>query len=431
MSAEEKNWIAKNYSRRGFLTNAAKLAGAALAAPLLSTPLAASSASGKPSALASKGTRKIGVLLPSSASYSGVATSFLAGMNLYLQGANRQDVTLVAPEAGSPCLACQKAEELFKAERVDLIAGMLTPNVTASIAPFLEASNAVFVAATLGENVPRSAGRSGHIFHHTLSLWQANWALGRWAALNLGRRALIASSFRDSGYDTLYAFQVGFESAGGHVLANEITHRPYDRDGVSSLISRIQKTRPDVVFASYYGQSAIELLAAYAKAGLSDSIPLVGTAYLTDAPVLAAVGRAAMGVRTAFSWAPGLSTHENDSFARAYMSKTGAAPDGFALLGYETATLVVEALDRSARGGSSLREALSSAGFVGPRGQVSMDSRTHSTVGPLYLRQVRYAGSAIDNVVIGELDSIAEQDPQVAHLASSEKTGWLNTYLCD
>ncbi|MGA7730025.1 MAG: ABC transporter substrate-binding protein [Chloroflexia bacterium] len=428
MSVEEKNWTAKNYSRRRFLANAAKLAGAALAYPVLSTPLASA---GKPPASASKGTRKVGVLLPSSASYSGVVTSFLAGMNLYLQAANRQDVALVVPEACSPMQSCQKAETLLKAERIDLIAGMLTPNMAASIAPFLEASNAVFVASTLGENLPRTAQRNPHIFHYTLGLWQANWALGRWSALNLGRRALVASSFRDSGYDMLYAFQAGFESAGGRVLASEITHRPQDRAGVGSLISRIQATRPDVVFASYYGQSAIELLSAYDKAGLAASIPLVGTAYLTDAPVLAAVGRAAMGVRTAFSWAPGLSTHENDSFARAYGSATGKAPNGFALLGYETANLVVGALDRSAMSGSSLREAIASASFVGPRGQVSMDSHTQSTVGPLYMRQVRYAGGALDNVVIGELDAVAERDSRVARLASSQKTGWLNTYLCD
>jgi branched-chain amino acid transport system substrate-binding protein len=353
-------------------------------------------------------------------------------MGTYLRSAGRQDVSLTGTEIGSGSgLVWQRVEALLQGERPDLLVGIVSPNVAASLSPLLEASRRLLVSATLGENVPRAAERNASIFYHTLGLWQSNWALGRWAASNLGSRALVASAFWDSGYDALYAFQMGFEGAGGEIVATEITHRPEDRDGVSRVIASTRETRPDFVFASHYGQNAVELLTAYYQSGLSGVVPLAGTAYLTDTPVLAATGSAALGVRTGFAWSLALSTPENAAFIRAHESETGTLPDGLALLGYETACLVFEALDRAGGKGDSLNEALSSARFAGPRGDVAMDGLTHSTSGPLYLREVRLEGGALANAVAGELSSSAEQDPEVSALISTEKTGWLNPYLCD
>ena len=423
----------KGYSRREFLANTARLAGAALAYPLLSTPQANSvsqvSANTGSSRLAQIGARKVGVLLPASSAYPQLGSSFLTGMRLYQARAQRQNFTLVAADAGLASTAAPQAiEAMLQQERVSLITGMINPGVAVSVAHLLEKANIAFLVTNLGENLPRQTQQSRHIFHHTLDLWQANWALGRWAAGNLGRRAILASSFGDSGYDHLYAFHMGFTGAGGDVLSTVITHTAGDTEGVRAVIDAARNARPDLVFASYYGRPAADLLASYSRAGLR-SVPLVGTAYLADDQILRSVGSAALGVKTAFSWAPGLTTLDNLGFTAAYSSATGQAPDAFALLGYETARLVSDALDRSSQDYSIL-EALASARFTGPRGEVVMDSRTHSTIGPLYLREVRPEGFGLGNAIIGELASLAEQDPQVARLQATDKTGWLSTYLC-
>jgi branched-chain amino acid transport system substrate-binding protein len=220
---------------------------------------------------------------------------------------------------------------------------------------------------------------------------------------------------------------MGYEAAGGKVLASYVTHKPAADIGLSALMASIKQNKPDVVFASYYGQAAVDLINAYARAGLSRSVPLVGTAFLVDQAVIKSVGSAAAGVRTAMSWAATLDTAENQAFVGAYQRKTGKSPDAFALLGYETAHLVLAAVDRQA--GSAI-DALATASFSGPRGAIGMNALTHTTTGSHYLQQAKQQGINVRNVVLSELPTVAAHDAEVAALRASLKTGWLSSYLC-
>ena len=424
---------AASFNRRDFLINAGKLAGAALALPLLakaqgvSAERAGSIAVGSSVAVKIRERRKIGVLLPQSSVYPQLSTNFLAGMNLHFNQVGRQGVSLVSSQIASRGQAWQEAQAMLRGQNIDLLVGMVSPGIASSLHSSLAASNTALIAASLGENLARVDEHSAYVFHHTLGLWQANWALGKWAATTLGRSAIIASSYHDSGYDTSYAFRMGYEAAGGKVLASYVTHRPAADVGLSALMASIKQNKPNLVFASYYGQAAVDLLNAYARAGLSRSIPLVGTAFLVDQAVVKSVGSAAAGVRTAMSWAASLDTAENQAFVGAYQLKTGKSPDAFALLGYETAHLVLAAVDRQA---GSVTDALATAGFSGPRGAVAMNASTHTTSGPHYLQQAKQQGINIHNVVLSALPAVGEHDGEVAALRSSLKTGWSSSYLC-
>ncbi|MEA2575457.1 MAG: branched-chain amino acid transport system substrate-binding protein, partial [Chloroflexia bacterium] len=291
---------ASGYNRREFIVNASKIAGALIALPLLSKAQGAaaktSPVGGAVTTGSSKSTarRTIGVLLPQSSVYPQMGANFLAGMNLYFSQAGLQNMKIVTAEVGACCGKAQvQAEAMLRAQKLDLMLGMVNPGVASSLRSVLEANKTAFVATGLGENLARTGETSPYIFHHTLGMWEANYALGKWAATTLGRTAIMASSFYDSGYDTLYAFQMGFEAGGGRVLATHVTHQPAADNGLATLTSAIRQSKPAVVFASYYGQSAVDLLNAYARAGLSRSVPLVGTAFLVDQAVVNSVGSAA------------------------------------------------------------------------------------------------------------------------------------------
>lgn len=425
---------ASSYNRRDFLVNAGKMAGALLALPLLSKAQEAAAGSapvgGRAAGVArSTARRTVGVLLPQSSVYPQLGANFLAGMNLYLSESGRQNIKVVSAEVGTCCgKAPQQTRALLKAQKIDLMVGLVNPSIAKTLAPTLEAANTAFIATGLGENVARTNESSSYIFHHTLGMWQANYALGKWAATTLGRRAIMSASFYDSGYDTLYAFRMGFEAAGGEVLSSHVTHRPAADNGLASLMAAIKQAKPNVVFASYYGQSAVDLLNAYARAGLSRSIPLLGTAFLVDQAVVKSVGSAAAGVTTSLSWAANLDTAENKAFVAAYQRKTGKSPDAFAVLGYEIGGLIASALDHAA--GGSLRDALAAASFNGPRGLVAMNNATQSTSGAHYLQQARQQGINVSKAVLSDLPAVADHNEHVAALKSSIKTGWMSSYLC-
>ena len=86
------------------------------------------------------------------------------------------------------------------------------------------------IANTVGERIVTQAESSPYVFYNSLNYWQANKATGEWAAKNVGRKAFIAGSFYESGYDTVYAFRHGFEGTGGEVVGSYITHMKPDSD---------------------------------------------------------------------------------------------------------------------------------------------------------------------------------------------------------
>jgi branched-chain amino acid transport system substrate-binding protein len=350
-------------------------------------------------------------------------------MNLYFSQSSRQNIAVVSADVGSCCgKSLSQAEALLRTQKIDLMVGMVNPSVASSLSRLLEASKTPFIATGLGENLARNSESSSYIFHHTLGMWEANHSLGKWAATSLGSTAILASSFYDSGYDTLYAFRMGFEAGGGQVLSTHVTHRPASDDGLATLVADIKQSKPAVVFGSYYGQTAVDLLNAYARAGLSRSVPLLGTAFLVDQAVIKSVGSAAAGVTTALPWSANLDTGENQAFMTAYQNKTGKSPDAFAALGYETAGLIAATIDRA--GGGSLRDSLAAASFTGPRGAVVMNGATQMTTGSHYLQQARQQGINVRTAVLAGLPASAEGDGQVAALRDSIKTGWMSSYLC-
>ncbi|MFT5126695.1 MAG: hypothetical protein ACI8W8_000290 [Rhodothermales bacterium] len=58
----------------------------------------------------------------------------------------------------------------------------------------------------------------------SLDLWRSQWRLGQWAAGSIGKRAAIASSLQDAGYDYVRAFRLGFEQAGGQIVSESVVH---------------------------------------------------------------------------------------------------------------------------------------------------------------------------------------------------------------
>ncbi|HKP53595.1 MAG TPA: ABC transporter substrate-binding protein [Chloroflexia bacterium] len=425
------------YTRRGFLKTAVLAAGALVAAPLLSDPKEAGAAAlaekvGAKSPHSGTATR-LGVLLPESHLYPELGSNFLAGMRAYLglgsDNAPGRQVTVIAEKTGfGPQRIVQKAEKLLREDGANLLVGLLTPSVATTLHGMLEANKTYLIAASVGENLPRRSEQHPFTFYHTLATWQSNYALGEWAAGKLGRRAFVATSFYDSGYDSLYAFRLGFERGGGTVTQTYVSGLPGDTSGMNAVVEAMVQAQPDMVYGAFCGERASDFVKAYAHSSLSGRIPLVGSAFLVDESLLSVQGAAALGVTTAFS-SPALESHESQAFIAAYRKESTQAPDAFALLGYETAQLVAEALNPVGKN-ALLGERLKRVNFTGPRGPIAIDPTTHSTAGgPIYLREVQRQGGALRNVTVAELNAVAVKDAQVEALRDSPKTGWLNAYL--
>jgi branched-chain amino acid transport system substrate-binding protein len=316
--------------------------------------------------------------------------------------------------------------------QADLLVGIAGANAATYLGPLLENRRALFIASDGGANALRSSERNPFIFHNTLGYWQANAAMGQWAAQHLGRKAFVASSFYESGYDTLYTFCRGLETAGGQVLQTYVAHVPPDENDLPELIAAIQRARPDFVYALFSGSRAVDFVRAYADSGLASHIPLAGSAFIVDETLLPQLGNAALGIRSGLSWAPTLPTAENRAFIAAFQATNGRAPDAFAVLGYDTARWIAQALETvvgDLAQTDRLREAFLAASFAGPRGLFRMDPDTQTAVTPLYLREVQPCHGTLVNQVVGELEPVSENADWLAALPTEMRTGWIHAYL--
>lgn len=370
------------------------------------------------------GSLKVGLITPAASLHPTMGQSFVEGMAASLSRVGggalqilREDVTTHVPLA-----ACRK---LVERERVDVIIGLLNTGVATLLTSQFPEAPVPFIVSNLGENILRETEYSPWIFHCTMNLWQGNWALGRWAATYLGSRAFVVTSLYDSGYDALYAFRMGLESAGGKVVETLVS----DNGDIGSTIAAIRKSSAHFTFALHHGEAAEQFLAAYADARLAPEIPLAGSAFLADERTLARVGQAASGLITPFSWAPSLSGLHNLSFA-AQLGELGRLDsDAFAVLGYDTGELLLAAL---AAGGGQDRwlRTLKTASIDSPRGRLRMDPETQTLVAPVYVREVRMNGGRAANTVIDTIEDLSEFDEHVRSLRAAVRSGWHNTYLC-
>ena len=380
---------------------------------------------------------KIGILVPGSKIYPDLGHNLLAGMKVYFEHSGKMPdslrIELNTRDIGYiSSTALRNARSLIEDDHVDIVAAYINTRTAGPLKDLFHEKKIPLIIANAGENLIKREAGSPYIFYISLNHWQAEWALGRWAARNMGKRGVMAASFYDSGYDALYAFRLGFEQAGGKIQKTWVTGSPISQDvTLTKILRETKRLRPDFIHASYCGLKAVNMVKAYADSKISGKIPLIGSGFLVDDGILPAQGKAALGIKSCLSWSGGLGSDENRAFISAFRASTGKRADAFAVLGYDTARLIGEAV--KAAGGvtskEALRDALSSAQFFGPRGSASMHPGIQCMTGPLYIREVRQSGGRLSNMVIHKPDPVSEEDKSIQGMRDSLSSGWTNFYM--
>jgi hypothetical protein len=268
-----------------------------------------------------------------------------------------------------------------------VVAALMNPLHLPALRDVIDAHDALFIVLTSGENVTRDEQLHPKVAIHSLGYWQGAHTLGRWSAQTFGGRALVAASFRESGYDALYSFVMGAEAAGASV-ETVITHLPGSNIGPASAIAAMRSTRPDFVYAAYTGADASAFAAAYRAAGMS--VPLVTSPFF---------GPALDGAHT-------IQLAEGDAFAA---------------LGADTVNLLAQT---AATGAAGLRQALFDVQLSTSRGLLTGDAATATITGQPVLSSVR--GSEL--VRAGLLPAPVACEVCATMTARGPQTGFTNLY---
>jgi branched-chain amino acid transport system substrate-binding protein len=400
------------FSRRRFLRTVAASGFAAAAGSFVA-------ACGAPGTGGTSGPLKIGLLLPSSDIYAVLGASITEGMKLYFEGvgnkAGGRDIQLISEDEGTkPDVAAQKARKLVEQDQVELVAGIVSSGVAAAVRDYFHDNKKFLIIANAGANALTRGAKSPYIFRTSFSNWQPNWPMGTWVAQNLGKKAFISVPDYAAGKDTISAFTNSFTAAGGQIVKVQLTPFPNMGDP-APFLTEIKAAAPDFVYAFYSGAAAVTFVKAYKDFGLIGSIPLSGSGFMVEQDVLPSLGDAALGVKSSLHWALTLDNPENKAFVEAFGKRQiqggNKGANVFAMQGYDTARVIVEALN-AVQGDMSksetLIDAFGKASFASPRGQFKIDTTTHNVINPIYVREVQKTDDTIANVVIAKLGDVPD-----------------------
>jgi branched-chain amino acid transport system substrate-binding protein len=392
-------------TRRDFLKAMGVLAGTAAAGPVLSAcgPLIGQPAASKP--------LKIGVLLPYSDIYAVLGESITEAMKMYFESvgneAGGRKIELITEDTEiKPDIGLQKARKLVEQDQVDLVAGLVSSGVANAVRDYFHDNKKILIIANAGSNVITRAKRSPYIFRTSFTNWQPNWPLGGWAYENVAKKVFVSVPDYAAGHNMRDAFLNNFLAHGGE-LVGEVQLTPFPAMGdPAPFITEIQNADPPMVYCFYSGGSAVAFIKAYGEFGLTGKIPLVCAGFTVEEDVLPAQGDAALGAFSGLHWALLLDNPENKAFTKAYKDRTGKDANVFAMQGYDTARVIVEAVNAvegNTTDTNKFIEALEGVKFKSPRGEFKFDPKTHNVINRIYVREVQKVDGELHNIVIEDL----------------------------
>jgi len=142
----------------------------------------------------------------------------------------------------------------------------------------------------------------------------------------------------------------------------------------------------------------IAFLKQYKDSGVD--LPVVGPAFSFDQGILQAVGDAAMGVVNTSQWNKDIDNPTNNAFVESFSKEYGRLPSLYASQGFDTANLLISALDKAeVSDADAFRSALKAAEFDSTRGDFKFGDN-HHPVQTIYARQVVKEGDTYTNKML-------------------------------
>jgi len=390
-------------TRRRFVAGAAAATGLAAAASFAPARFA----------IGATAPVKVGILLPYSGTYAFLGAQITNALKLRIDQAGGmiggRGVEWIALDSEmSVPKAPINTNKLIKKDKVDFLVGPVHSGIAAAMAKIIGPRRSpIMIVPNAGHNGITGSLCAPNIFRTSFSNWQPAFPCGKVMADD-GHKTCVTIAWKyGAGIQMMAAGKQNFEANGGKVVKD--IQVPFPNVEFQAQLSEIAAMKPDAVFAFFAGGGAVKFVKDYAAAGLKDSIPLYGPGFLTEG-VAKAQGAASEGIKTTLHYAAELDTAANIKFRAAYQKAFGEAPTVYSVQGYDTGSLLLQAM--GAVGGDTgaskeMIEVMESANIPdSPRGPWRM-SKAHNPIQDFYLREARGGGHRILGVAAKALEDPA------------------------
>lgn len=337
---------------------------------------------------------KVGMITTLSGGGAGLGIDVRDGFMLAINQAGHDDVEVVIEDdQRKPDIAVALSDKMIQSERVDILTGIIWSNLAMAVVPAAVNQGVVYLSPNAGPSALAGKGCHKNYFNVAWQNDNLHEAAGAYANSAGYANSFILAPNYPAGKDAL----TGYKRFFGGGLAGELYTKLGQTD-YAAEIAQIRASGADSVFFFLPGGMGISFLKQYADSGLD--LPVVGPAFSFDQGILQAVGGAAMGVVNTSQWNKDIDNPTNAAFVASFEAAYGRLPSLYASQGFDTANLLLSALDKAAPGDDAFLAALKAAEFDSTRGDFAFGPNNHP-VQDIYAREVIKEGDVYTNKIIG------------------------------
>lgn len=349
---------------------------------------------------------KVGMITTLSGGLAGLGIEVRDGFLLALKQSGNKDVQLVIEDDnGEPARAVQLAEKVIKADKVDVLTGILYSNLAMAVVPGVVAQKKFYLSPNAGPSPLAGAKCSPFYFNVSWQNDAMHEAMGNHANEAGYKKMFILAPNYPAGTDALRGFKRFYKGE----LAGELYTKLGQTD-YAAEIAQIRASGADAVYFFLPGDMSIAFMKQYKQAGVT--IPVTGPGFSLDQDVLGAMGDIALGVKNTSQWSEDLDNPANKAFVDGFRAEYKRRPSIYASQGYDTANLLLSAVAKaSVKDAAAFRAALEAADFKSVRGSFRFGPN-HHPIQDVYVRDVVKVDGALTNKLVGKTFT-AHQDAYV------------------
>jgi branched-chain amino acid transport system substrate-binding protein len=338
---------------------------------------------------------KIGMITTLSGGGAGLGIDVRDGFMLAIGQSDRTDIEVVIEDdLRKPDVAVQLADKMIQSEKVDVMTGIIWSNLAMAVIPSATAQGKFYLSPNAGPSALAGKGCHKNYFNVAWQNDNLHEAAGAYAKGTGYKNSFILAPNYPAGQDALTGYKRMYDGE----LAGEIFTKLGQTD-YAAEIAQIRASGADSVFFFLPGGMGISFLKQYADSGVD--LPVVGPAFSFDQGILQAVGDAALGVVNTSQWNKDIDNATTAAFVETFQAEYGRLPSLYASQGFDTANLLISALEIAhPDDADAFRAALEAANFDSTRGDFEFGPN-HHPIQDIYAREVIKEGDVYTNKIIG------------------------------
>jgi branched-chain amino acid transport system substrate-binding protein len=300
---------------------------------------------------------KIGVLNEMTGGNATFGTSAANGAKMAIKEANakggvlgKQIQAVIADNKSEPSESANAMTKLATQDRVVAVTGIFSSSNAIAASSVAEASKVPFIAVgatnpkvTVNETDGKVKDYSFRVcfidpFQGTVG---ANFVIN---TLKLNKAVLLVDNSSDYSKGLSAFFKDAFTKGGGSILAEE-AYLQKDQD-FKTVLTKVKALNPEIIYVPGYYEEVGKIVKQAREIGIT--VPIVGGDGW-DSPKLVEMGSAAALNNTYFTnhYSVDDTNPASQAFVEAYKKEYGQAPDALAVLGYDAANVLIDAIKRA------------------------------------------------------------------------------------